>query len=165
MKANALEKIAALLVGLLSLLVVSVAPGLAWPGAEEPTMHGAQAYADVELDVFSGRPNPHWTTAADQIAPLLPGADVRLLTSPAEPPGLGYRGFLLTIASAETGIPTVFRIYSGVVSVSAGDERTSFVDEKGLEAWLLEDARQRGYGDWLGDIAVTPLFGATASGQ
>jgi hypothetical protein len=161
---NVIETIAALLAGVLALLVVSVAPGLAWADVEESTASGARACVDVELDVFSGRPNPQWTTAADQIAPLLPGADARPLAAPAEPPGLGYRGFLLTISSAETGVPTVYRVYGREVSVGAGNERTSFVDEKGLEAWLLEDARRRGYADVLESKYVPPLSVATASG-
>ena len=50
---------------------------------------------DVELEIFSGRPNPRWTLAepaAREVRRLqraLPPASRRS----AEPPGLGYRGF------------------------------------------------------------------------
>lgn len=160
-----LETIAALLAGVLALLVASVTSGLAWPSVNEPTASGAQAYAGVELDVFSGRPNPHWTIAVDQLAPLLPDSDAQQLAAPGEPPGLGYRGFLLTDVSAETGIPTVYRVYAGTVTLGEGNEQNTVVDAKGLEQWLLEDARQRGYRDLLMDISVTPLSGTAASEQ
>lgn len=50
----------------------------------------------IELDVFSGRPNPRWELDEDSAAALR-----RLLSrlavttdTPPEPPGLGYRGFV-----------------------------------------------------------------------
>jgi hypothetical protein len=156
---NAIEMIAALLAGVLLLLVASVAPGLARVDVAEPTVIGERTYVNVELDIFSGRPNPRWTVEADQIAPMLPDSDTPQLDATGDSPGLGYRGFVLTLGSTETGGPAVYRVYAGEVSVGAGDEQTSFVDEKRLEAWLLEDARQRGYGDLLEGIAVAPRPG------
>jgi hypothetical protein len=156
--------LASALVGVLALLAIFAAPAFAWPDVEEPAT-GSQGYADVELDIFSGRPNPHWTISADQIAPLLPEFDAPQLATSGEPPGLGYRGFLLTDVSAEIGTPTVYRVYEGTVSIGEGDEQTTVADAKGLEQLLLEDARQRGYRDLLMDISVTPLSGTEASGQ
>lgn len=52
----------------------------------------------VELDAFSGRPNPAWeldaasSDAVRQLVARLVAASGR----PAEPPGLGYRGFVFT---------------------------------------------------------------------
>ena len=50
----------------------------------------------VELDIFSGRPNPRW-----ELDPRATGELRRLLrrlarstATPPEPPGLGYRGFI-----------------------------------------------------------------------
>lgn len=66
----------------------------------------------VELDIFSGRPNPRWQLD-EQGAEALRELLSRLATttdSPPEPPGLGYRGFLLT---DETG---KFRAYGGYVT-------------------------------------------------
>lgn len=52
---------------------------------------------DVELDIFSGRPNPRWSLAEPQnelllslIASLQPATAL-----PPQIPGLGYRGFLI----------------------------------------------------------------------
>lgn len=52
----------------------------------------------VELDIFSGRPNPRWEVDEPVVEELkrleegLGGA-----AAAADPPGLGYRGFLYTI--------------------------------------------------------------------
>ena len=51
----------------------------------------------VELDLFSGRPNPRWELtggAADALRGLL-GRLAVAHDEPPEPPGLGYRGFIL----------------------------------------------------------------------
>jgi hypothetical protein len=56
----------------------------------------------VELDLFSGRPNPRWqlnevqATKLGELHSQLPAAAEM---SPA-PPGLGYRGFLYSLGSA-----------------------------------------------------------------
>lgn len=157
------ERIAALLAAVLSVLVVSVAPGLAWPGVAEPTATRVQAYAGVELDIFSGRPNPQWTVSASELAPLLPNPEARPIAAASEPPGLGYRGFLLTCVSPETGDPTPIRVYGGTVSIGAGDDLAVYADTMGLEQWLLDDAQQRGYGDLLAGISAAPVSN-TASG-
>ncbi len=50
----------------------------------------------VELDIFSGRPNPRWQLD-EQVARKLDELHRRLLRTanrPPEPPGLGYRGFV-----------------------------------------------------------------------
>ncbi|GAA0433052.1 hypothetical protein [Streptomyces luteireticuli] len=85
----------------------------------------------VELDLFSGRPNPRWR--------LAPGAaeEFRALTAglpPAGPaartpsPGLGYRGF--TVRDADR----VVHVFAG--RVTEGDaSRTD--PGRSLERWLL----------------------------
>jgi len=50
----------------------------------------------VELDIFSGRPNPRWELdegATGELRRLLRRL-VRSTAAPPEPPGLGYRGFV-----------------------------------------------------------------------
>jgi hypothetical protein len=50
----------------------------------------------IELDDFSGRPNPRWELD-EQSAAALRAREARLTTSdvaPPESPGLGYRGFV-----------------------------------------------------------------------
>ncbi|NIJ65615.1 hypothetical protein FHR20_002577 [Sphingomonas leidyi] len=54
----------------------------------------------VELDVFSGRPNPVWQLDAQAAAALVALHDVLAAGTAWEaPPALGYRGFLYTIRS------------------------------------------------------------------
>ena len=67
---------------------------------------------DVELDIFSGRPNPAWPldeAAAGELRRRL----AALSPSPAgapEPPGLGYRGFVCT------GSGEAWRAFKGSVT-------------------------------------------------
>lgn len=102
------------------------------------------AEVEVELDVFSGRPNPHWTLGGDRAQEL---PDLLRDLEPAEsrePPGLGYRGFLLTAAGAKA------RVFGGVITMMRdGDDVARFKDGHGVEQLLLEQAREHGYGDLL----------------
>lgn len=70
---------------------------------------------EIELDVFSGRPNPSWTLDDDAAAELL----ARLGDAPRPPPPghLGYRGFLVH----RSDVPSTVHVH--------GDQA--------LERWLL----------------------------
>jgi hypothetical protein len=98
---------------------------------------------EVQLDVFSGRPNPHWTLTAERAEEV--GQLLRDLepAERAEPPGLGYRGFLLTSAEAKASV------FGGVVGITRGDDTAHFKDVHGLEQHLLRQARDHGYGELL----------------
>ena len=64
----------------------------------------------VELDVFSGRPNPRWELDEDSavaLQRLLSGLSVSTDTPPKEP-GLGYRGFVF---AGETGQNRAYKGY------------------------------------------------------
>jgi hypothetical protein len=65
----------------------------------------------VELDVFSGRPNPRWELDEQRTQELR--QLVRRLTpareAAPEPPGLGYRGFVYSDAGGQV------RVYRGYV--------------------------------------------------
>ncbi|MDX6448354.1 MAG: hypothetical protein QOG29_1140 [Gaiellaceae bacterium] len=68
----------------------------------------------VELDVFSGRPNPRWELdepTANPLRRLLSQLTVAGVTPP-EPPGLGYRGFVVADDGRE------LRAYNGYVTGS-----------------------------------------------
>ncbi|MBF6213693.1 hypothetical protein IU433_28400 [Nocardia puris] len=90
----------------------------------------------VELDLFSGRPNPAWTLTAPQARELarllddLPPTDRR-----ADPPGLGYRGFAVTGTLDCT-------VYAGIVTFPKGRRAE---DAHGAERWLTDLARARGW--------------------
>jgi len=66
----------------------------------------------VELDVFSGRPNPRWELdepSAKVLRELLSRLAITA-NRPPEPAGLGYRGFVFTDDSGPT------RAYKGYVT-------------------------------------------------
>jgi hypothetical protein len=66
----------------------------------------------IELDIFSGRPNPHWSVSEATAATLREIVASRPPASlaPPAPPGLGYRGFVCS-DGADT-----WRVYRGFVS-------------------------------------------------
>jgi hypothetical protein len=85
----------------------------------------------VELDVFSGRPNPRWELR-DPDAEQLRGRIGRLkgvVDGAAQPPGLGYRGFRCADAVVS------YIVYGGYVRVG-----NSVLADPGrlVERWLLD---------------------------
>lgn len=73
----------------------------------------------VELDVFSGRPNPRWWLDPHDQAWL--SARLATLTAPAgalePPPDLGYRGFAWSDADG------LYRVRLGLVETPSGPRR------------------------------------------
>jgi hypothetical protein len=67
----------------------------------------------VEIDAFSGRPNPRWQLTesdAAALARLIAGLKPAPRPSSPPPPGLGYRGFRLWGPAGEA-----YRVYRGLV--------------------------------------------------
>lgn len=104
----------------------------------------ARIVATVELDIFSGRPNPTWNLSEEQTRALMalieelpPG------TPQAESPqGLGYRGFKVSLALADIG-PTTVRVHRGEVRYGPEEASVRRLDAgKRLERWLLATARE-----------------------
>ena len=53
----------------------------------------------VELDIFSGRPNPRWQLSEDlaaEVVRLVDSLELAARDNRPSPPGLGYRGFRLS---------------------------------------------------------------------
>ena len=84
----------------------------------------------VELDVFSGRPNPQWYVdePIDQQIRELHRQLASTTTLPAEPPGLGYRGFRYTLDGA------VWRVWNGAL---VGPDRILHDPTRSVERLLL----------------------------
>jgi hypothetical protein len=88
---------------------------------------------EVELDVFSGMPNPTWTLSradaalfAERLSALLPGA-LREQDNP-----LGYRGLVV-----DTGAEVV-RVHRGSARISRGGSLVVLADPgRSLERWLF----------------------------
>jgi hypothetical protein len=105
----------------------------------------------VELDAFSGRPNPTWTLADAERTELkrrlaaLPRAPVDAVPDV----GLGYRGFRITIpAEGGTAAQQIY-VTHGLVRIGAPGDRPLLRDVHGLEAWLRAQARREGLGGVL----------------
>ncbi len=70
----------------------------------------------VELDVFSGRPNPKWHLTEDErvkVAKLIESLELATDDRAPSPPGLGYRGFRLSDPAGST-----YCVYGGFVRSS-----------------------------------------------
>lgn len=99
----------------------------------------------VEIDIFSGRPNPAWTLSAAEAAAL-----ARLLAQlpPGAAPkavGLGYRGFVVSDGSGGTT-----RVFAATVTSAVGQHHA---DANGAERWLFDNARSHGHGPLVDAIA------------
>jgi hypothetical protein len=91
---------------------------------------------EVELDIFSGRPNPRWTLDEREEAELIERMLDRTVpfVAPMDTDGyLGYRGFVVRASGAgaaklsAAGLPTTFRVRDGLGQSI----------DLGAESWLL----------------------------
>lgn len=106
----------------------------------------------VELDVFSGRPNPRWQLD-EHIEQQLRELHRRLAPSAsphAEPPGLGYRGFCYTLDGV------TWRARNGFV---VGPDRVLHDPDRSVERLVLDQLPGE-YGDLRSRLARELEFGA-----
>ena len=99
------------------------------------------ARVEVELDIFSGMPNPTWVLTDAE-------ADSFVKRLAAAPPGpatelsgnLGYRGFIVQVTQgAETHS---IHIQAGAIQISKGATKTYAKDmNRELERWLLNTGK------------------------
>ncbi|MBI3268942.1 MAG: hypothetical protein HYZ53_07965 [Planctomycetes bacterium] len=99
----------------------------------------------VTVSMFSGRPDPgweipspkEWEAIRDRLQDLPETAKVNR-------PSLGYRGVILTARGVE-GFPLRVTAWKGVVELEEiPGVVVTLQDAKGLEAWLLAEAKKRG---------------------
>jgi hypothetical protein len=109
-----------------------------------PTPTVTSSELKVELDVFSGIPNPTWTLSPAQASDL---ADRISRLDPAEaagqrPENLGYRGFIVqTTGASDVGAQTI-RAYYGMVEVADSSGTAYYLDpQRNIELWLLATAK------------------------
>ncbi|GAC1658875.1 MAG: hypothetical protein NVS4B13_02560 [Candidatus Elarobacter sp.] len=99
------------------------------------------ADVEVELDIFSGLPNPTWLLTNAQADGFVKQLSALPPTSAKEPSGnLGYRGFVVHVTQAAD--TQVARIQKGTVYLPRGGAYVCASDEdRKLERWLLETGR------------------------
>lgn len=96
----------------------------------------------VELDIFSGMPNPTWTLSGDdanaaveKLAALAPMRSGTLTTN------LGYRGFVLQLMNGPAS--EVIHIWNGIVQRTRAGQQRYFRDvDRQVEKWLLNTGRR-----------------------
>jgi len=98
----------------------------------------------VELDIFSGVPNPTWVLSlpeasdlASRISTLNPTKDIA-----QHPENLGYRGFIVQTIDASSETVQTIRAYHGYIEVVDSTRTTYYVDpQRQIELWLLATAK------------------------
>jgi hypothetical protein len=100
------------------------------------------ACCEVELDIFSGMPNPTWTLTTADADTFLKQVDALPPTSAKQLSGnLGYRGFIVQCTKGAE--MQIIRIQTGIVHISKGATVAYALDEnRQLERWLLNTARR-----------------------
>jgi len=101
---------------------------------------------EVELDVFSGRPNPRWTLDDEHAKTVLAALKAENPTTvPATAPArLGYRGFILHIQGGDALTSPEVRIFGSVATVGSGKSQRHLVVPT-VEKLLLESAEAAGH--------------------
>ena len=99
----------------------------------------------IELDIFSGRPNPSWVLSTEEAAELV--ARVRALPQGgSQQTRLGYRGFVVHRPDSYGRSWHWLRVGGGTVTVLAGTGEGCYRDTTGIESWLIEMAKRKGFG-------------------
>jgi hypothetical protein len=118
------------------------------------------ASAEVQLLIFSGRPDPEWAVEGDSLQELVDRARTTIGREPAYPPqrgGLGYRGFIIRHQEEDAlDLPRELSVFHGVVTTHPAAQGTHWRDVSGLESWLTEQARDKGYGEILAAADAQP---------
>ena len=95
------------------------------------------ARVEVELDVFSGYPNPVWILSeADGVIFLKKLAMLPQASATELHDDLGYRGFIVEVINETEA--SLIRIQNGTVQLSQNDTNVYYSDQdRHLERWLL----------------------------
>ena len=103
---------------------------------------------EVELDLYSGRPNPRWELTAEEGRELLRrlgDLEGSAAGFAPEPPGLGYRGFILVPVGPDDGLTERIEVYGGTITIHRGRKAVHYRDSRDVEEWLFRQAEGRGH--------------------
>jgi hypothetical protein len=108
---------------------------------------------EVELNIFSGRPNPKWSLSEVEVAALASkvATEAGFEVESSAAPQLGYRGIAIINSGRAPGLPDVIHAFGGVLTIVDGGETSYRADVNELEQWLLSQARERGFGEVIDD--------------
>jgi hypothetical protein len=95
-----------------------------------------QLPAEIEIDVFSGRPNPRGQLTPEQTEELIAALDQPITGTPLPDVGLGYRGIIIDLGPGRE----TFRVFRGVIREEASMVTRSD-DERRLERQVAQWAR------------------------
>jgi len=112
--------------------------------AQTPPATQESSGSTVELDIFSGAPDPTWVLSVaeasdltSRIARLDPTAAVG-----QRPDNLGYRGFIVQSANASSASPQTIRAHKGILEVVDSTGTAYYRDpQRQIELWLLATAK------------------------
>ena len=100
----------------------------------------------VEVDAFSGRPNPHWNLTpqeADEFVKLFQSLPQHKGEGSVKE-GLGYRGLIVTKPGENIQGYNEILISQGLVVARRNSQSKQFTDKgRGLERWLFQTGRGR----------------------
>jgi hypothetical protein len=107
-----------------------------------------QMKVSIELDVFSGRPNPSWELNPSESGELLKELSPLPETDKIKAEfndGLGYRGFVISVNDADKANvkPEIYRVYKGFILLNG----KVFFDKNLVEKKLKEQAMKNGFAD------------------
>jgi hypothetical protein len=98
----------------------------------------------VQIDLYSGRPNPRWSLDEAQSAELIRRLDAMPEVDKGEPAqGLGYRGVIVTMQDGASGRPVTIIVSAGIVleRFYNGTERRRRDLGRSLESWIINTGR------------------------
>lgn len=95
---------------------------------------------EIEVDIFSGRPNPRWTVTCEEAEEFLSLFQALPAASSAADidDGLGYSGLIITEPGNRSRYDEI-RVAQGRVVARDDDQLRQFLDPgRKLEQWLLQ---------------------------
>jgi hypothetical protein len=124
--------------GCLIIVILSWGAQLMATPIDKPTI--AATNATVELDIYSGKPNPSWSLSKELIPDLL--QRLRALepsgTAPAEFDGLGYRGVRASLQDSSKLTASLI-VSRGAVTIVRDGQQSWYRDAgRQLELWLVQ---------------------------